>query len=107
MSTAADTAEERAATGGTVVAGLEVRIVDPDTGLDLPDGSVGEILVRGYSVLEGYYRDPEKTAAAIDSEGWFHTSDLYSRRPSGHLTFHGRAKDMRSTRPNAGVTRHP
>jgi fatty-acyl-CoA synthase/long-chain acyl-CoA synthetase len=94
ISTAADTAEERAATGGTVVAGLEVRIVDPDTGLDLPDGSVGEILVRGYSVLEGYYRDPEKTAAAIDSEGWFHTSDLYSRRPSGHLTFHGRAKDM-------------
>jgi fatty-acyl-CoA synthase/long-chain acyl-CoA synthetase len=89
-----DTAEERAGTGGLALDGLEVRIIDPDTGEDLPDGATGEILVRGYSVMDGYYRDPDKTAAVIDSDGWFHTSDLYSRRPTGHLTFHGRAKDM-------------
>jgi acyl-CoA synthetase (AMP-forming)/AMP-acid ligase II len=94
ISAATDTAEERAVTGGTVLDGLEVRIVDPDTGENLPDGATGELLVRGYSVMDGYYRDPEKTAAAIDADGWFHTSDLYSRRPTGHLAFHGRAKDM-------------
>jgi fatty-acyl-CoA synthase/long-chain acyl-CoA synthetase len=77
-----------------MVQGVEARIVDVATGEDLPPGEVGEILVRGYVTMSGYYRDPEKTADALDADGWLHTNDLYIRRQSGHLTFQGRAKDM-------------
>jgi acyl-CoA synthetase (AMP-forming)/AMP-acid ligase II len=89
-----DSTEQRTSTGGTPVRGIEVRIVDVDTGADLPPGEAGEILVRGYSVMEGYYRDPEKTADSLDGEGWLHTHDLYVQRATGHLIFKGRAKDM-------------
>jgi len=71
-----------------------VRIVDHDTGLNVPPGARGEVLVRGYSTLEGYYKDPEKTAAAIDAEGWYHTGDVGSIDPAGTMMFHGRTKDM-------------
>ncbi len=86
--------DQRARTQGKAAPGVEIRIVDVESGKDLPDGSVGEILVRGYCVTSGYYRDPEKTAAAIEEGGWLHTGDLYERSPDGTLTFHGRAKDM-------------
>jgi fatty-acyl-CoA synthase/long-chain acyl-CoA synthetase len=89
-----DSSEQRTSTGGTMVQGVEARIVDVSTGEDLPPGNVGEILVRGYVTMSGYYRDPEKTADAIDADGWLHTHDLYIQRGSGHLTFQGRAKDM-------------
>jgi fatty-acyl-CoA synthase/long-chain acyl-CoA synthetase len=89
-----DTVEQRAATGGTLLRGLEARIVDPETGVDLPAGEVGEILVRGYSVMNGYFRDPDKTAEALDPDGWLHTQDLYVADETGHLTFQGRLKDM-------------
>jgi fatty-acyl-CoA synthase/long-chain acyl-CoA synthetase len=89
-----DSSEQRTSTGGTMVQGVEARIVDVATGEDLPPGEVGEILVRGYVTMSGYYRDPEKTADALDADGWLHTNDLYIRRQSGHLTFQGRAKDM-------------
>jgi acyl-CoA synthetase (AMP-forming)/AMP-acid ligase II len=94
MSAPGDDKEQRATNGGRPVAGVEVRIVDPETGLDLPPDTVGEILVRGYILMEGYYRDPERTAEAIDAEGWLHTSDLYSQDATGHLTYAGRLKDM-------------
>lgn len=55
---------------------------------------IGEILVRGSCVMEGYYRDPEKTAATLDADRWLHTGDLYSWTPEGHVAFHGRLKDM-------------
>lgn len=87
-------ADQRARTQGKAAPGVEIRIVDAETGKDVPDGTVGEILVRGYCVTSGYYRDPEKTAAAIEEGGWLHTGDLYARSPDGTLTFHGRAKDM-------------
>jgi fatty-acyl-CoA synthase/long-chain acyl-CoA synthetase len=89
-----DTVEQRAETGGTLLRGLEARIVDPDTGADLPAGKVGEILVRGYSVMDEYFRDADKTAEALDRDGWLHTQDLYVADDTGHLSFQGRLKDM-------------
>jgi fatty-acyl-CoA synthase len=71
-----------------------VRIVSPDSGADLPRGERGEVLVRGYAVLEGYHKDPEKTAQALDRDGWFHTGDIGSLDEHGTIMFHGRYKDM-------------
>jgi acyl-CoA synthetase (AMP-forming)/AMP-acid ligase II len=79
---------------GKPLPGLEVRIVDPDTGQDAEMGGRGEVWVRGYSTLEGYYKDAEKTASAIDAEGWYHTGDIGSLDAEGTLMFHGRIKDM-------------
>ncbi|HEX5460472.1 MAG TPA: AMP-binding protein [Steroidobacteraceae bacterium] len=85
---------ERITRLGRTLPGLELRILDPATGQDAPGGARGEILVRGYSTLEGYYKDPDKTAQAIDAEGWFHTGDIGSLDESGTVMFHGRLKDM-------------
>jgi fatty-acyl-CoA synthase/long-chain acyl-CoA synthetase len=89
-----DSAAQRINSQGRAAPGVELRIIDPETGSDLPPGSAGEILVRGYCVMDGYYRDAEKSAAALDAEGWFHTGDLYRRDADGTLTFNGRLKDM-------------
>jgi fatty-acyl-CoA synthase/long-chain acyl-CoA synthetase len=79
---------------GKPLPGLAVRIVDPESGRDAAAGAHGEVLVRGYSVLEGYYKDAEKTAQAIDKDGWFHTGDIGSLDEHGTIMFHGRYKDM-------------
>ncbi len=79
---------------GKPLPGIEVRIIDHDTGLNVPPGVRGEVLVRGYSTLEGYYKDAEKTAAAIDADGWYHTGDVGSIDAAGTMMFHGRTKDM-------------
>jgi fatty-acyl-CoA synthase len=79
---------------GYPLAGVSVRIVDLDTQLDLPAGARGEVLVKGYNLLDGYYRDPEKTAEALDADGWYHSGDIGSLDAHGHLRFHGRFKDM-------------
>lgn len=79
---------------GRPLPGLEVRIVSPENGLDAPTGGHGEVLVRGYCLLEGYHKDPEKTAQAIDRDGWFHTGDIGSLDSHGTIMFHGRYKDM-------------
>ena len=78
---------------GRPLPGLEVRVIDPD-GRDIATGGRGEVLVRGYSLFEGYYRDAEKTAQALDAEGWFHTGDIGSLDAAGTIMFHGRIKDM-------------
>jgi acyl-CoA synthetase (AMP-forming)/AMP-acid ligase II len=78
---------------GRPLPGLEVRVIDP-TGADQPLGTRGEVLVRGYSLFEGYYRDAEKTAQALDADGWFHTGDIGSLDAAGTILFHGRIKDM-------------
>lgn len=78
---------------GRPLPGLEVRVVDADC-KDVPTGGRGEVLVRGYSLFEGYYRDAEKTAQALDAEGWFHTGDIGSLDAAGTIMFHGRIKDM-------------
>lgn len=94
MSPLDDPRDARATTGGKAVSGVEVRIVDPETGADAPAGHIGEILVRGYLLMEGYFKDPERTAEAIDAEGWLHTGDLFTRDEEGHITYRGRLKDM-------------
>lgn len=86
--------ESRSNTHGKPAAGIEVRITDPETGVDLPDGKMGEILVRGYNVMTAYWAAPEKTAETLDADGWLKTGDLYTRLPNGSLVFGGRYKDM-------------
>lgn len=89
-----DPLEERVGRLGRPLPGLEVRIVDPATGREAVPGERGEVWVRGYSTLIGYYKDPQKTAAALDADGWFHTGDVGSIDGRGTLMFHGRIKDM-------------
>jgi fatty-acyl-CoA synthase len=79
---------------GYPLPGIELRIVETETGVDVPIGARGEILVRGYNLFDGYYKDPAKTAEAIDADGWYHTEDIGSVDESGHVMFHGRFKDM-------------
>ena len=79
---------------GRPLPGLELRIINPETGDDVKTGLRGEVLVRGYSLFEGYYKDAEKTAQALDRGGWFHTGDIGSLDDTGTVMFHGRFKDM-------------
>jgi len=74
--------------------GLDVRIVYPITGADLPNGVEGEIIVRGYTMMLGYFRDPEATARTIDSDGWLHSGDRGFLRADGFMQFLGRYKEM-------------
>lgn len=79
--------------GGRVAEGVEVRIVDPESGRDRSAGEEGEIVVRGPTVMRGYYRDPDATAAVL-RDGWFHTGDLGVRDAAGFTFYVGRLKDM-------------
>jgi fatty-acyl-CoA synthase len=74
--------------------GVEVSIVDPDTGRGVPDGTPGEICVKGWNVMLGYYRDPKATSQAIDAEGWLHTGDQGVTLPHGFIKFLSRLKDV-------------
>jgi len=89
-----DTREQRFKRLGTPMPGQEVRIINPETGAECAAGEVGECLIRGYNIFTEYYKSPEKTAEALDDEGWFHSGDLCSVREDGQLFFHGRLKDM-------------
>jgi acyl-CoA synthetase (AMP-forming)/AMP-acid ligase II len=89
-----DDLETRCTRLGTPLPGLEVRIVDPETGLEVPTGGRGEIRVRGYCLFEGYYKDAEKTSQAFDAEGFFRTGDIGSFDEHGQIMFYGRIKDM-------------
>jgi fatty-acyl-CoA synthase len=79
---------------GYPLKGIAVRIVDLETGHDLPTGQRGEVWIRGYNILDGYYGDPVKTAEVIDAQGWYHSGDIGSVDEHGHVRFHGRFKDM-------------
>ncbi len=89
-----DPLERRLFTCGHPLPGMEAKIVDPDSGEQCPPGTQGEILVRGVSRFDGYYKAPELTAALIDEEGWFHTGDLGLLDACGRISFRGRLKDM-------------
>lgn len=89
-----DPYEARMGTLGAPVDGMELKIVDPDSGKERATGEVGEICFRGYSQFDGYYKDPETTAATIDSERWFHSGDLGALDEDGRLVYAGRLKDM-------------
>lgn len=90
---AEDDAETIANTSGRALPGLEVRIAD-EHGTTLPANTAGEILVRGYGVMQGYLDDPEATAEAIDAEGWLHTGDIGTLDEQGNLRITDRLKDM-------------
>jgi fatty-acyl-CoA synthase len=86
--------EQRTETVGRVLPGLEVRIVDPLTGEDAPSGGRGELWVRGYSVMRGYYDDSAGTRAAVDGDGWLHTGDEARMDEDGSFRITGRIKDL-------------
>ena len=86
--------ETRVSTVGLVHPHLEIKVVDPETGDVVPTGVTGEFCTRGYSVMHGYWGDPEKTAEAIDKDGWMHTGDLATMDEQGYVNIVGRIKDM-------------
>jgi acyl-CoA synthetase (AMP-forming)/AMP-acid ligase II len=88
-----DAPEIIAETSGRAIPGLEVRVVD-DNGVELARGEPGEIVVRGYTVVAGYFEDPEATAEAIDPQGWLHTGDVGIMDDAGNLRITDRKKDM-------------
>ena len=81
-------------TVGRVHPHVEIKIIDPETGATVPRGANGELCTRGYSVMSGYWNDPEHTAEAIDADGWMHTGDLATMDDEGYLNIVGRIKDM-------------
>jgi fatty-acyl-CoA synthase len=89
-----DDTDRRVSTVGRVHPHIEVKVIDPDTGLVLPRGEPGEMCTRGYSVMLGYWNEPEKTAEAIDTGRWMHTGDLAVMDNAGYLNIVGRIKDM-------------
>jgi fatty-acyl-CoA synthase len=88
------TEEQRFTRLGTPLSGIEVKAVDQETGIEAAPGERGEAWIRGYCTFTRYYKSPEKTAEALDEEGWFHSGDLISIDPDGQLMFHGRLRDM-------------
>jgi fatty-acyl-CoA synthase len=96
LTDAHDPVEARLATIGRPLPGFEIKIADPITHRPLPPGEIGEITLRGY-ITPGYYKDPEKNAAAFDAEGFFLTGDLGWFDTDGRLRFHGRLKDVVKT----------
>ena len=86
--------EKRVSTVGLVQPHLEIKIIDPETGAVVPCGATGEFCTRGYSVMQGYWEDPARTAEAIDAEGWMHTGDLATMDNEGYVNIVGRSKDM-------------
>jgi len=86
--------EIRAYTCGKPYSGVQLRVVDLETGDEVAAGERGEVTIRGFSLFEGYYKSPEKTAEAIDSDGWLHTGDIASLDDEGRVCYQGRIKDM-------------
>jgi fatty-acyl-CoA synthase len=89
-----DTLARRTETVGRVMPHLESKVVDPATGLAVPRGEPGELCTRGYSVMLGYWQQPDATAEAIDAARWMHTGDLATMDDDGYLNIVGRIKDL-------------
>ena len=94
MSAWTDDLALRTETVGYAFPHVQCKIVDPETGAELPDGQDGEFCSRGYHIMKGYYKMPEATKAAIDADGWLHSGDLARRNPDGTFLITGRIKDM-------------
>ncbi|GAA4239623.1 AMP-binding protein [Actinomadura meridiana] len=91
---AGDSLDRRVSTVGSVMPHLEVKVIDPETGVTVPRGTPGEFCTRGYSVMLGYWDEPERTAEVIDAARWMHTGDLAVMDGDGYVTITGRIKDM-------------
>ena len=94
MSDWQDSLELRTETVGYAFPHVQCKIIDPETGDELPDGQDGEFCSRGYHIMKGYYKMPDATASAIDENGWLHSGDLARRNPDGTYVITGRLKDM-------------
>jgi len=88
------TEEQCVEASGYPAPGYEIRVIDPGSGRDQPADMPGEILVRSYMTMRGYFKNPEETARTLNAEGWLHTGDMGILRTDGHLRFLGRYKDM-------------
>ncbi len=86
--------DHRVETVGSAFPGVECKIIDPETGDELPDGESGEFVARGFNIMKGYYKMPEATAQTIDADGWLHSGDICCRTPDGYYKVTGRLKDM-------------
>ena len=86
--------DHRVETVGSAFPGVECKIIDPETGEELPDGESGEFVARGFNIMKGYYKMPEATAQAIDKDGWLHSGDICCRTEDGYYKVTGRLKDM-------------
>ena len=89
-----DSIEARVSTVGRVHPHVEIQVIDPDTQQCVPRSTAGELLTRGYSVMKGYWNDPDRTAEAIDADGWMHTGDLAVMDAGGYVNIVGRIKDL-------------
>lgn len=94
QSSADDSIERKANTVGVAFDDVEVKIVDTETGNELGPGETGEICCRGYNIMKGYYKMPDKTKEVIDEDGWLHSGDLATVDEDGYYTIVGREKDM-------------
>jgi fatty-acyl-CoA synthase len=94
QTSADDSIDKRVGSVGRVHPHVEIRVADPETGETVPRGVAGEFQTRGYSVMSGYWNEPEKTAQAIDAEGWMHTGDLAVMDDEGYVNITGRIKDL-------------
>ena len=86
--------DHRVETVGSAFPGVECKIIDPETGEEVPDGQNGEFVARGYNIMKGYYKMPKATEQTIDAEGWLHSGDICCRTPDGYYKVTGRLKDM-------------
>jgi fatty-acyl-CoA synthase len=89
-----ETREHRIYSSGCPMNGVEYQVGDPETGEPLPPGEAGQLMVRGYTVMQGYYDKPAETAASFTKDGWFLTGDMAKLREDGRFVFLGRYKDM-------------
>ncbi len=86
--------DQRCASSGYPLPGYELKVIDPELGETLPPLTTGELCVRGYGLMQGYYNKPEETAQAVDAQGWLHSGDAAILREDGYIRFLGRYKDM-------------
>ena len=86
--------DHRVETVGSAFPGVECKIINPETGEEVPDGENGEFVARGYNIMKGYYKMPKATEQTIDKEGWLHSGDICCRTPDGYYKVTGRLKDM-------------
>lgn len=94
MTTTSDSIDKRVNTVGRAFPGVECKIIDPESGEELPINTPGEFCARGYNIMKGYYKMPEATAQAVDKDGWLHTGDLCTVDEDGYYKVVGRIKDM-------------
>ncbi len=86
--------DHRVETVGSAFPGVECKIINPETGEELPDGENGEFVARGYNIMKGYYKMPKATEQTIDADGWLHSGDICCKTPDGYYKVTGRLKDM-------------